>query len=158
MEIKLTLKQLLVGFAASAGDEENPLGIRKLAARLTVLTAHSQRIEAQLAEEIKARQKLETHLAELTTLVAVLAQKGKAPDTTLATQGAPPTATENNEPMSEDDEAAAMAAKALAEAQREMEALNAAAAANGGNIKPAPVTPLRPKASPPAAPAGGDAS
>ena len=116
VEIKKSLKELTELFARSASNEQLDNPVRQLAARLTVLTAHVERVEAKVDA-------LDHKLAELVELVTIIVTKQKTAGTQVKTP-----ATEQT--VSEDDEAKAMAEKVMRDTAAEVAA--------------AAVTPLRP--------------
>jgi hypothetical protein len=71
MEIKTSLKQLQTLFGRSAATEELDPAVRRLAARLTVLTAHVMRVEAKVDAEAAAR---EAFAKELKGVLATFAE------------------------------------------------------------------------------------
>jgi hypothetical protein len=122
MEIKLTLKQLTVLFARTAGNEEIPVPIRQFAAQLTVLTAHVERVETKLNEFSK---EVVATFGILNNQIVKLASLSKAVSQapTEGPQSAAPAEEEQPTVLSEDDEAEAMAAKVLQETEAEVAAL-----------------------------------
>ena len=126
MEIKITLKQLTQLFIRAAANVEIPAPIRQFAAQLTVLTAHTERIEAKIDALTST---LDEQIAELAS--HLLASREKAPTATSS-----PVASASPEmPMDEEDEAKAMAEQVLRETEDEVAAITKA--------PPAAVTPLR---------------
>lgn len=151
MAIKLKLAELVELFGESAGNTELPESVRRLAARLTVLTGHVTRIEMGLVAKQRA---LEAQIAELAQLTAVIAEQRK-PAATPAPEAAPESAGEG--PSLEDEEAAAqeMAETVLRETEAEARALAE------GKAKPeAAIVPMRPNNNkkPPSEPSTGEAS
>jgi hypothetical protein len=125
-QIKTSLKQLFGLFVQSAQDTNLDMPSRQLAARVTVLVAHIQRIEAKvdavLAAGITLEKKVDTSLADIASqLVAIQGGAPAAP----AVEGG-----NENGPMSEEDEAQAMADRVLAETEAE---------ARGGGTPPGPI-------------------
>jgi hypothetical protein len=140
-QIKTSLKELFALFMRSAQSEQLESPVRQLAARMTVLVAHMQRIEAKLDIVIGAGQKLEKTTADLATALLAIDQR----------TGGTPAAAPAAEPMSEEEE---MAARVMAETEADI-AKTRANVPPAGNGSPAAVTPIR---APIPAPAQGDAS
>lgn len=166
MEIKTSLKKLIALFARSAGDDELPTASRSFAAKLTILTAHVQRLEAKIDAETAARlpmtqamKELDKHIADLAAIM-MTAQQGAAgasdevesldatqdgggPAPFNAAAAAAAAAQQGDQGSfdgSEDDdeEAQDMAERVLAETAEEERAIKAAAATPPAPV-PAPV-------------------
>ena len=147
MEIKTSLKKLTALFAQAANDEALPIEMRSYAAKMIILSAHVQRIEAKID---KLAGVTDAQVAELASHVAMLKQ---------GTAGAPPPAPvegdegEAGAKAPEDETAEEMAERVLRETEAEARSAQAAALAKGGNG--ATVTPLRQPEPEPAAPDEG---
>jgi len=165
-QIKTSLKDLFALFMRSAENPDLDMPVRQLAARMTVLTAHMQRIEAKIDAAIgfsKATdKKVDSGIAELVQHILLINQKiGNVPATAPAEgqngdNGAPTDGPPGEETAEE------MASRIMAETEAEAARLRQGqpAAPNGnGNGAPAPVTPIRQTtAMVPATPPTGDAS
>lgn len=119
MQIKTTLKQL-IGFFAQSASELKDESVRRLAARLTVLTAHVERVDQKIDSRFG---ELDAHIAEV--VAHLIEQRNSAPVATPSNPSAPPAVVEETPPqMSEEDqEADDLVAKINAETQAELASL-----------------------------------
>jgi hypothetical protein len=129
MEIKTSLQQL-IGLFARSSQLSKLEPVRALAAKLTILTAHSQRIEAKIDAETAARQALATeldkHLADLASIIELIQSSGQPSTAASAPASARPM--ESDEGGDDEDEGKAMADKVLEETAAEAAALAKASA------------------------------
>jgi hypothetical protein len=166
MQIKISLKQLYSFFVKTASDETLSDMIRGFAAKMTILTVHTGRIESKIDAEIAARKayeaKTDGHIAELVNILGAL--KGGTPAAAEAPAATPDdfaaqVAAQGDDgdnigkaPQSIEEEAEALQEKMLAETEAEAAALTQKLAAA------APVvTPIRKANGGVKAPAGGAA-
>jgi hypothetical protein len=131
--IKITLQRLVDLFSLSVNDDALDVSVRKFAARLMTLAAHSIRIEAK-ADALNAHAKaVDTQIASLVDVVQELAKRQgintEAPKAQAAPQSPPapaaaaaPVADESEE---NDESPEAFEQRALAEAQSEVAKINA---------------------------------
>ena len=118
MALKTTLQELLQLFGRSAGNEKLDKNVRAFAAQLTILTAHTQRLEGLIKQK-------DAEIAELATLIIALKNPTTEVTAPAPTNGAPVPEQQGGEEQSEEDEAEAMAAKVQAETEAEARALAA---------------------------------
>jgi len=122
MDIKISLKQLTTLFVRSAADEELPNPVRQFAARLTVLTAHVERVEAKIDAKAKM---LDGLVAELANLVMAARQAtAAAPSPNIAPPADDaPIAEDSEEDNGQEDEGQAMADAVIRETEADMAAI-----------------------------------
>lgn len=125
--IKIPLKQLIVLFGESAGNEQLDAPVREFAARLTVLTAHVERVEQLVLAEAKARQNgdaaIDHNMVEMSAILGAIAgNKGPAQAPAETGAGTEEDQSVDVEPGDEEAEAAALRAKAEADAKADMAA------------------------------------